>query len=351
MDDDGEHVDVIVDSNQIISDFWLKSQRFAVLSHYLRKTASRLLILEPVLSEAREHFSREVRRHLADAVDARESLARLGVELSLPDVDALHRREVDRWAATFQSTLREVGAFLPFQSEVVEEAFRRATCRLPPCKASGEGMRDAVIWLSALRAFRDRSSGEMAFISANTKDFADSSTGQLRPELEVDVSALPFPIHYYASVADFNRAHSDRIAHITPDWIRERVSEDHLRETVAFYVARHGELLRPSDEDFADGYDVAGEPYLSTVDVDIEDYNVWRLDADRIAIALVVGAFVEGEAPCDWVSPIPHGFVDEEGRLTRRRVLSCMGYLGFDITAEVRGNEIVLGTVEEAYRV
>ncbi len=345
-------MDLILDSNQFIADLWLRSQRFQVLQNYLVRTQSSLLLLEPVFDEVKAHFSREVASQVSTIERAVSDLRRLGVTFQLPSLVDVVEKAVSEWESNLRSSLGGRCTWVPFDPSVGQEAFRRAASRLPPCKASGDGMRDAIIWLSALRASSQRMTGDVAFVSANTRDFAPEPES-FHPALAQDLAIQGAPLVFFPSLEEFNRSHSDRISHITMDWVAARVSEDELQHATERYLSTHSELLRPVNRDARDHYEAQGEPYFHRVDVDLTDFYVWKLDADRIAISLTVGAYVEADVECYDVTGRTRSswspYFDDEER-PRYQVFTCDAELGLDIAAEVMGDKVEVLGVDDVYR-
>lgn len=347
-------MNVILDSNQFISDLHLKSQRFQVLANYLERTNSQLWLLEPVFQEVAAHYEREVSDNLAVIQRAVRGLTRLGVNIAMPSLDEAKKDAVSTWREAFLSTLEPISIRLPFDTTVVEEAFARATMRLPPCKPTGGGMRDAIIWLSAIKACKDRMSGDVAFISRNTKDFAASGHDSFRSELQQDLSRNGAVVHYFPSLKDFNRGHSDRISHITVEWILERVSMAQLQEVIKRYMSGHAHMLRPASMDYRDLYEPwIGEPHFHTIDVTLSHFYVWELEDDRMVLSLATGAFIEADVEC-WRIGSAAAYSsrwDDVDDAPPYKTITCHGDIGFDIAAVVQGDAVVLGDVEDSHEI
>jgi hypothetical protein len=195
--------------------------------------------------------------------------------------------------------------------------------------------------------------GDVAFVSGNTKDFGSPELASFHPALAQDLAAQGAPLVFFPSLEEFNRAHSDRISHITMEWITARVSEDQLQHATEQYLSTHPDLLRPTNSDARDHYEARGEPYFHRVDVELTDFYVWKLDADQIAISLSVGAYVEADVECHDVTGRSRSswspYFDDEDR-PRDRVLTCYAELGLDIAAEVVDDEVEVLGVDDVYR-
>jgi hypothetical protein len=85
-------------------------------------------------------------------------------------------RPVDLETEYFEAALRQAVHVLPTDPEDALEALEREADRRPPCKANGEGGRDASIYLTALRAARRGDDLESAKAKA-----ASQSTSSGRP--------------------------------------------------------------------------------------------------------------------------------------------------------------------------
>lgn len=112
-----------------------------------------------------------------------EDVLRFGAEFSLPDFTV---RPSD-WLTDFRKRLEsrsiEVAHLTePSHAEIVDRDLRR----LPPFKPSGEGYRDALIWLTFLewmRSIKPTPDDTVLFVSNNTRQFARQGTEELSPVL------------------------------------------------------------------------------------------------------------------------------------------------------------------------
>jgi hypothetical protein len=112
-----------------------------------------------------------------------EDVSRFGRELQLPDLAV---RPSD-WLTEFKSRLQSRGIEVahlaePSHADIVDRDLRR----LPPFKPSGEGYRDALIWLTFLewmRALEPTPDDTVLFVSNNTRQFARQGSEELSPVL------------------------------------------------------------------------------------------------------------------------------------------------------------------------
>jgi hypothetical protein len=186
----------------------------------------RQLLLVPSLALAEaEHFHRhrlgellkergDVDRHLAPYLDAPLE----GVAL---DVDEI----VARWRAAIEARIQVIEV----SGEHAREALMREVLRTPPAReaddGSGEGARDAAIWITALRDHLDRERPEPGhFISADKH----LTRPHVQRELQAEIPEGAPPLQVHAGVANFLRSSGHEqvhgVARVSDDEIRERVT-------------------------------------------------------------------------------------------------------------------------------
>ena len=145
-------MDVALDTNVFYRDPWLRSQAFRLLLDYVHKTQSRFLLSDVVVQEIDAIVRRNLRHDLYGIEKSLKDAQRHGIA-DLPIFESMQIEETTykRWRENFDAVLgRLVAVRFPVDEKCLPEAVRRAINRVPPCKDTGEGMRDAIIWLNLL---------------------------------------------------------------------------------------------------------------------------------------------------------------------------------------------------------
>jgi hypothetical protein len=175
---------IILDTNQLEYAQPPDGALLVMLKTVALHAGHQLCLPEMALEEYLAHYDRDVATAQRQLTSATETLRRLvrGFTLTVPDL----RR--DRAVVGHEAGLKEVFQILPTPDGVWREALIREARRLPPARSvpegPGAGARDAVIWLTAVLACRERQE-ETYFVS---KDNAAFGKGDLRTELAEELS-------------------------------------------------------------------------------------------------------------------------------------------------------------------
>jgi hypothetical protein len=124
---------------------------------------------------------------------AASDASRLGVDVTVPTISV---RPSD-WLVAFEARLESRGIEIarhaePRHSDLIDRDLRR----LPPFKSSGEGYRDALIWLTFLNWVGEVSPEEgdtLLFVSNNTQQFAVPGATTLSPVLQKEARDRGYP--------------------------------------------------------------------------------------------------------------------------------------------------------------
>ncbi|HET8890021.1 MAG TPA: PIN domain-containing protein [Candidatus Angelobacter sp.] len=140
---------------------------------------------EPVLKEAEEHWSREVKEGIAGLSRAAGQLERLAKPVECEPTVAHPSAEIllEKYRTLVDASIRKYGIIrTPFTKRTVEEVFGFATKYLLPFgpKAEGKGFQDAVILLSVLDHLNSFPTDKAIFITSD-KDFTGINTDSFIP--------------------------------------------------------------------------------------------------------------------------------------------------------------------------
>ena len=354
-------MDVALDANIFLSDPWLQSKRLEAVLHYLKKTRSRVLLLAAVETEVRAAYA----RHVGGAVDGLEGAlrdARRHNVQNLPAIELASLRDITMkaWEAQFNKVLPPaLLARIPLDDRILSEVVRRAAERLAPCSNSGKEVRDAVIWLSLLAYLNaQRSPTQIAFISANTRDFAGPDGATLRSELLDDLRTVKGGLEYHSSLESFIKEHAEPIRHITTEWVAERVDTEAVQALLKNYLELTDPIyFRIADSDYSDYYEPNKVEVVYDPSVTLNDVYVWKHDEGRIDVFLEYYAYAEAEVGCDLIrepsryrgeryyGDYDRDYDDDEFR--RYRGFTCYAELTVTVAAQVKEDTLVLDELDE----
>jgi hypothetical protein len=222
---------VFLDTNFFYSDWQLKSSSTRLLFHYLNNEAYPLLLSTLVAEEAKNLHRRKAKEaHLACQKNA-NTLGMLFPDLKVivPPLDALPEYDLQPMLARKVQYLNVVNyEHIPHSTMV-----KRAIAVRRPFKENEKGYRDTLIWLSLLNFLKENYiTGEVAFISTNTTDFAASDKKEFHPDLLADIQneGLSCKLYYFDSLGSFLHDRVDSQAHLIDESKVEDLVEDYLED-------------------------------------------------------------------------------------------------------------------------
>jgi hypothetical protein len=350
-------MDVALDSNILIADLWQNSQSFRFLMDYIEKTNSSILIPSVVDAEVKAHFKRKLEDFVRDIDTAMRHAERAGVK-KIPDLDTttIVNATQESWDVVYEKIFKKAHArVIQLDKSIVEKAVERAAYRQPPYKENGDGMRDAIIWLQVLDYCKERKINEpVAFISLNTHDFASQDKVTLRTELKKDVEDCGIKLFYYASLESFLKEQATPISHITAEWLAERIDLAEITTKIKEHYTmgwqsrwQYGKFKIYKAE-YRDYYQIDDQiTDINVYDVQLEGFIVWQFDDDHIELSLEFYAHLEGVAEAELMSfPPSQDYYDREELWTRRE-LDCYADLLYHFAAEVKGERVEIGDIED----
>ena len=350
---------IALDSNVLIRDLWMRSQKMRALLDYVSKTPWNVLLLEVVETEVHAHARRAFSARIADIENTLQKAGRLGV-VGLPRLDAERalKLTMERWENNFHYVFnKDLTDRLPLREEVAQQAMRRAADRVPPCSERGEGMRDAMIWLGLLDAADPLGEeyNRIAFISGNASDFAGRDKISLREELAVEVQRRNAALAFYGSLDAFLKEHAQPVEHITVEWVRERMPwtevQDEVREALLYVDSG---VFRVANERLRDRYVPAGRPDITHLEVDLADFYVWPFDDGQVGVEVIVMVRAEAEISCERVDAAPSSAYGEAHYQEwisdlQRRMLTCRADAEYDFSVHADGDSLELLAGENTY--
>ena len=360
-------MDIALDTNILIKDLWLRSQTMRLLFDYIERTDSRFLISEVVIQEADAYFKRQVSQDLL-AIDSAIHNAKRHLLIGIPEIDyqQIHETTYTNWQKRFD-TLSQKGTGEVYQADsgLLAEAVKRSVQRIPPCKESGEGMRDAVIWLSFLAYCKERLKSyhgyHVAFISENTRDFANSSRNEFLPQLQNDVEKINVTIDYYSSLESFIDVHVKPISHVTMEWVKQRVDLQQVSTIIEHNLTkdrysseRAPDYFTISDDQEKQLYTPTGTPNVYQIDPTLEGIKLFEFDDAHIEASLEFYVYAEADIDCQFADQINRysyfeSAIDETGHVNKRSLV-CITDLRVFISAIIKGDKIEILEIEDISR-
>jgi hypothetical protein len=196
-------MDVILDSNVLLSDIRMESIKFQNLFDYLRRTGSHLVIPRLVREEVLAKHSRLLTTCSKKAEQAIRELNRLAVGVSSkiefhPPSPATARRSFRKKLSQPAPRIKTI-IYSDVENVDVNDVFLRGVRRQRPASEAGEELRDVIIWLIVLQ-YAKSTGRQVAFIS-NDDGFWDSDS--VHSQILEDITSEKINICLFRTIEDF----------------------------------------------------------------------------------------------------------------------------------------------------
>lgn len=348
-------MDIFLDSNILIADPWLRSQKLRMLMDFAEKSFSKILLLKPVEMEVRSHFKRRSASIIAGIENAIKTAERNHLK-GLPNYDCADSliATMKEWESNFEQFIRKNEILrVAIDNSVLLEALRRSAERIPPCSESGNELRDTVIWLSLLSCCKMRVFGQVnVFISENVRDFASPDKLSLRTELVEDLKREKLELLYYPSLDSFLEEHAKKFEHITVEWVRDHIDLNELKKAMRQCLTKVNErFFTISDPSFRDYYTAWYVEGILSVTTDITGpIYIWEFNEDHIELSIGCGVDVEADIECTRTTDLKsYDLYDDY--YPQYRTLRCKAELGADIAAKVKDDNLEIISIEDVYSI
>ncbi|MEU1121995.1 PIN domain-containing protein [Streptomyces sp. NPDC005899] len=307
----------------------------AYLLRAIRETGSdRVAVPWMVLEERAAQLAIEYGKAHEKAAQALRQLQRA----SPLDVPALNDPEPDAVRQHWRDRLKELVEVLPTTEGALRQGMYREANTLPPAGLKKEiktGARDVAIWLSAVEYARANPKEKVYFVSGNTSDFTDGSTGYPTP-MDKDVEGLGDRFVHLTRLADLLQLLAPSVE-VTPEQVEKLLPRyrDSIRDASVVrwgtrILGRPGGFptLRQNGEiEFAHSW-VASKESLHVKAVQVTDVKGYQLGDREWCTATVQWQFVGvamfatamGRGCCTWRTHIMMPLVEEGPSL---RILSA----------------------------
>lgn len=237
---------VFLDSNIFFKKWFLESSQLRLVFHYLNNECETLFLSELVVEEVDNKYRSLAAKTLSDLEREVANLRAFYPSLSvgLPVMDELPHYSLRSKLKEKVDSLSIVNYDDIPQSVVVG----RAIASKRPFQEGEKGYRDTLIWLSFLRHLEKfEIDGDVAFITANAKDFMGSGKGVFHPDLQEDLAAagLTCRVQAFSSLNDFISENVNAVDHLIDESKVEALVEGYLEDEGVNYLENmsHSHLL------------------------------------------------------------------------------------------------------------
>lgn len=225
-------MNIIIDSNIFNRDLKLKDRNFDIISDYLSRTNSDIVIPQIVLEEIKNLYKKALQNNFNTYAGSVVKLA--ATFISAPtaykkitvDFDA----ESDKYIEFIIKKLNiSPDKIINYKNEYLTELVYRAINRIKPLGENGQQFRDGLLWLTILDYAETTENREVIFISANSTDFAEKNSKSLYRDLVAECKSRDVTVHYYTSTEDFTVGiRASVVNFINEDWINKNVDLDKI---------------------------------------------------------------------------------------------------------------------------
>lgn len=276
-------MDIIVDTNILRQDRWLKSPKFQAIFDYLKKTKSHLIIPTIVKQEIISLF----RRDLTDLYEQVKNKTRKINDIRYSDIPKIEvYLDINKEASIYESFLNKlirstVALEIPYDNEFLGDVIRRLVDRIKPASDKGEEFQDIIIWLS-IKKFLKETKREAILISQNTKEFAAKDSKELHPDLGTELEKDNLKLKYYCSMDDFISEHKSKIDYIDDKWILTALHQVSFKNIVSTHIKHNIEFW----QNYAniEGLVLTGDIFVDFVLIDVENYYLYEIEGGDLFI-------------------------------------------------------------------
>ena len=309
---------IILDTNILVSDYSLEGPAFRTLMTGLSPAGVTLYIPRIVLDEVTNKYREEFEK-------TSSAMRRLGLALPrFPNAegDLVTPEEArDRYSELLRKRFENVGVvILDYPVTSHEALVSRALARRKPFRgADTGGYRDALIWESVLALAKSTPEDTIAFVTANSGEFADESDREkLHQHLEADLAEIAgahSDVTLFKDLSSFVDSHikptlemlegvrAQLVAGTYPTFNLHALIQNEVPAVVA------GKEFDPAEVGFPDSFE---SPSIASVEevYEIRDVDVRKLPNDELLLSFA--AEVEAEFDVFLFKSEYYGFSDSQ---------------------------------------
>jgi hypothetical protein len=300
-----KHRIIVVDSNILIQNYAFNSHPMQNLLAFAQKTDSYVYIHKIVIDEVIANIERRCISAIEEIRKNFNELAKWGAEVPEFNEEKMIKNalknfldnvsipkgifiEASGTGASELVIIAKRNILAPIDASDLDETITRLIKRIPPSKDNGEGFRDTIIWLNMLKYCKKHYNGcPIAFISANTKEFADKDKN-LKPNLLEDAKRVGLDLEYFTSIADFLKKFAEPIKGIDLDWINGRLDIKEIK-----IIIQQSGLLQNLTY-----YTKLGQQYHLQNDdwyIKLQDFYLVNMGEASFEIDLIFGVSIEND--------------------------------------------------------
>jgi len=211
-------MDVILDSNIILSDPRMYGNKMQFLFRYLLRTQSSLVIPKVVWDEVLARYADRIQDEHRNLIKTLSRLHGMYFDMQLPSVPPLDLQQQRKYLEVrllhpeliliredFDKSSPRLWKQVPcvqtgnYSAISTEELTTRAINRVKPATEAGEQFRDVILWLMSINYAKEKNR-EVALISKDGHFF--DGNNNLHPDLKAETVREQVTIHVYRSIED-----------------------------------------------------------------------------------------------------------------------------------------------------
>jgi hypothetical protein len=272
-----------------------------MLIDYISKTEHQIVFPDIVFKEILALYKRILIEKFGQMIKSYDDLK---INLAEPVEYEKPALEVETQLKSFEENLKKRlniydKNIVSIKNSYLPDLVNRAINRIPPFLENKAEFRDALIWLTILDQADLAKEKSIAFISANTKEFAEKED-TLHPKLLEEARARGVIIEYYSSLDSFLKSKASKIEFITEEWIKRELDLETLSNKLITMLKTphlwHGgiEGLKYGAKVLS-GPDVQVLSIIQSVNTWILDYYVYEMADESIRVEMMLGSELEVE--------------------------------------------------------
>ena len=236
-------MDIILDTNILRTDFFLKSKDFEILFDYIKKTHSNLVLLDIVFQEIQKLYDEELKEKYDAIKRTSFEINKLFSEqkIVLIDIDLENQKNIFKSNILEKFQISEYNEIFQLEDSILHKVIKRAIDKKRPFRSNGIGFKDTILWESIIEYIKThRYQDSLIFISNNTKDFADENDkNNLHPLLSEEIKSFETKVYYFSHIKDFIEKHSKFINSINSNWLDTNIDKslytEKIKETLEIF--------------------------------------------------------------------------------------------------------------------
>lgn len=297
---------IILDTNIIFNNYYLKSPRFLGLFSYLKKTKSSIFIPQTVFDELMKHYEESIAVFIKRSISDNQILFENNeIVYDLEKIINKYKSFLIRYVAS--GTIK----IIKIKELSIKQILKRSLKEQYPFDKNDKGFRDTVIWLSIMDVLKEKPKECFCFITKNKKDFGDGKLHQnLINDLGIDIKRLK----YFNSLEDFLSLYAEKL-----EFLNKEILESYLLKNYKNLISYIDfEKLKTSVKVTEFYTDVENIIKLSPVRIDVQDFFVYGSTREDYKIQVSIVFYLEAEVIiCDFEHEIVLGSEYADFRATR----------------------------------